>query len=293
MKDVGTRDIFLISCKTGNNVKPLLRSMKVLARQRKRDLYVIGAANVGKSTFINRLIEIGRSGGAKKSGRAGAAGKKKDAGTLVTTSALPGTTLNFIEVDLGDKVSLYDTPGLILPHHLTTLLTTDELKAVIPQKRINHVTLRLAEGKSVLIGGLVRLDMVEGRPFLFTFYASNEVKLHQTRTDKADEFLEKHIGELVFPPWSKERLEELGTMVPREFEIEGTGWKTSAIDIVISGLGWISVTGALNCKVRIMAPESVGVRLRSPLMPYETWDTTAKWTGLRAVKGNKKKGGSR
>ncbi len=293
MKDVNTRNIHMISCKTGGNVKPLLRAMKTLARQRKRDLYVIGAANVGKSTFINRLIELGRSGGDKKKQQKD---RKKDpskAAGMVTTSPLPGTTLNFIEVDLGDKVSLYDTPGLILPHQITTLLSTEELKAVIPQKRINHVTLRLKEGKSVLLGGLVRLDMVEGRPFLFTFYVSNDVKLHQTSTDRADEFLDKHIGELVFPPYTPERRAELGAWVPRDFEIEGTGWKTSAIDIVISGLGWISVTGALGCKVRVMAPEAVGVRLRSPLMPYETWATTAKWTGLRAIKSDKQKGSSR
>lgn len=293
MTDVSTRDIHLISCKTGNNVRPLLRSMKQMARQRRRDLYVIGAANVGKSTFINRLIELGRSGGDAQRKKKKKQGEQSKGGSLVTTSALPGTTLDFIEVDLGDKVSLYDTPGLILPHQITTLLNTEELKAVIPQKRINHVTLRLKEGKSVLLGGLVRLDMLEGRPFLFTFYVSNEVKLHQTATDRAGEFLDSHLGELISPPFTQERRAAMGPWVPRDFEIEGTGWKTSAVDIVISGLGWISVTGALDCKVRVMAPEAVGVRLRSPLMPYETWATTAKWTGLRAVKSDKQKGSSR
>jgi 30S ribosome assembly GTPase len=296
VKDASTRSIFLISSKTGAGVRPLLRQMKTLGRFRKRDLYVIGAANVGKSTFINRLIEVGRSGGGGGGGKAGPKKKRnpgKEAAGLVTTSPLPGTTLNFIEVDLGDKVSLFDTPGLIIPHQLTTILTTEELRAVIPQKRVNHVTLRLSEGKSVWLGGLVRLDMVAGRPFLFTFYLSNEVKLHQTATERADEFLQKHVGDLVFPPFSAERVAEIGPLVPRELEVQGNGWKTSAVDIVISGLGWVSVTGALNCTVRVMAPESVGVRLREPLMPYETWDTTARWTGLRAIKSNSKKGGSR
>lgn len=293
VKDVTTRDVFLISGKSGMGVRPLLRHMKTMAKLRKRDLYVIGAANVGKSTFINRLIEEGRSGGAKTFKKKKPKGKEAT-GSLVTTSALPGTTLNFIEVDLGDKVSLFDTPGLIIPHQLTTRLNTDELRAVIPQKRINHVTLRLGEGKSVLLGGLARLDFVTGRPFLFTFYVSNDVKLHLTGTDRADEFLDKHLGsELIFPPFSKDRLGELGEWTPREFNITGGGWKTSATDIVISGLGWISVTGALDCTVRVMVPEHVGVRLRDPLMPYETWDTTARWTGLRAIKTSKKKGGSR
>lgn len=76
-----------------------------------------------------------------------------------------------------------------------------------------------------------------------------QVKLHQTSTERADEFLQKHIGTLVYPPSTPERLAELGPFESHEFEIQGEGWKTSCVDIVISGLGWISVTGALNCKV--------------------------------------------
>lgn len=79
------------------------------------------------------------------------------------------------------------------------------------------------------------------------------MKLHQTSTERADEFLQKHIGELIYPPNSIERFQELGPWEPREFEIQGEGWKTSCVDIVISGLGWISVTGAQNCKVRVLA----------------------------------------
>jgi len=290
VKDTNTRNIFLVSCKTGLGILPLVKEMKKMARMQRRDLYVVGAANVGKSTFINKLMETGKVGGSKDKKQKKKSAKKNE---LVTTSALPGTTLDLIEVDLGDKVSLFDTPGLIIPHQITTLLNTEELKTVIPQKKVNHVTLRVAEGKSVLIGGLVRLDLVEGRPFLFTFYVSNDVKLHQTSTDKADEFVERHIGELIYPPFSAERLKEIGPMVSREFDIHGQGWKTSSVDIVISGLGWISVTGAQGCKVRVMAPEAVGVRLREPLLPYETWSTTARWTGLKAVKSSGKKGGSR
>ena len=51
---------------------------------------------------------------------------KRKAG--ITTSPLPGTTLDVVKLDIGGGVSLLDTPGLILPHQLTTRLAPDELK---------------------------------------------------------------------------------------------------------------------------------------------------------------------
>lgn len=53
---------------------------------------------------------------------------------MITTSPLPGTTLEFIKIDLADGKSLYDTPGLLVPGTLTQILTPDELKVVVPRK---------------------------------------------------------------------------------------------------------------------------------------------------------------
>lgn len=50
---------------------------------------------------------------------------------------VPGTTLDFLKVDLGGDVSLYDTPGLILPHQLTSRLDPDELK--VPRKFLENL----------------------------------------------------------------------------------------------------------------------------------------------------------
>jgi len=44
----------------------------------------------------------------------------------------------FLQVDLGDKRSLYDTPGLLLPHTLTSRLTAEELRAAIPKKTVSY-----------------------------------------------------------------------------------------------------------------------------------------------------------
>jgi ribosome biogenesis GTPase A len=63
--------------------------------------------------------------------RAGNANKNKGA---ITASPLPGTTLEFIKIDMGDDLSLYDTPGLLVPGTLTQRLTPAELKMVVPKK---------------------------------------------------------------------------------------------------------------------------------------------------------------
>ncbi len=48
---------------------------------------------------------------------------------------------------------------------------------------------------------------------------SNEIKVHLTDGLRADEVLKKHIGNLMLPPNSIERLEELGEFEDNEFEV--------------------------------------------------------------------------
>jgi ribosome biogenesis GTPase A len=124
----------LVSCKTGFGIADLLRKARSLADEMDCDVYVVGAANAGKSTLINHILERNseREQGAKHSKkRAGNANQRKGA---LTVSALPGTTLKFIKIDIGEGRKLYDTPGLLVPGTLTSLLTPEELKIVVPKK---------------------------------------------------------------------------------------------------------------------------------------------------------------
>jgi len=200
--------LHLVSCKTGDGLPQLLKQMQELMAYRRMDAYVVGAANAGKSSFINECIKRSPNGGAQH------------AKASLTTSHLPGTTLGVVRISmLAGRYSLFDTPGIILPTQLTSLLSTEELAAVVPKKRAEHVTLRLSEGKSVLLGGLARVHFISGLPFLLTFYLANAITIHPTPTAKVEAMLEKHVGGLLAPPSSFERLSQLEPFIEQDCPI--------------------------------------------------------------------------
>jgi hypothetical protein len=158
-------------------------------------------------------------------------------------------------------------------------------------RRIEPVTFRLEAGKCVLIGGLARIEVVgDSKPFLFTFFVANDIKLHPTDVSRADDFVRKHAGGMLTPPLApgEERMEQIGEFTEHVTEIEGAGWKEAAADITFTGLGWVAVTGAGTATVKISVPKDVGVSIRPPLMPFDIWETTAKYTGSRAVRKSTK-----
>lgn len=50
---------------------------------------------------------------------------------------------------------------------------------------------------------------------------SNEVKLHPTSSDRAEDFLRRHVGDLVDPPGTLERLDAIGPFVGQDVEVGG------------------------------------------------------------------------
>lgn len=288
----------LISCKTGFGIADLLRRARTLADEMQCEIYVVGAANAGKSSFINHVLERNDMTPEKKEElskkRPGNETARKG---MLTTSPLPGTTLKFIKIKLGDGQVMYDTPGLLIPGTLTQLLTPEELKIVVPKKKVEPITFRFGAGKCVLVGGLARIEVIgDTLPFLFTFYVANGIKLHPTDSSRAESFIEAHAGKMLTPPLEPgpERMAQIGEFEEHIVEIDGIGWKEAAADITLRGLGWVAVTGSGKAKLRIMVPKGIGISIRPPLMPFDIWETTARYTGGRAVrKSSKSKSGKR
>jgi hypothetical protein len=146
------------------------------------------------------------------------------------------------------------------------------------------------------------------------------VNLHPTRAEKVDNLLRNHTGEMLFPPQNYNRVLELGPTEDFFFEvsiddclfvgsnlsciaklafhiycfklqIEGHSWGKASKDIVIAGLGWMSITGPgpESFTVKVTAPHGTTVRMRDPIMPFEARETTATHTGGRFVKKSSKR----
>lgn len=163
---------------------------------------------------------------------------------------------------------------------------------------VEPITFRISAGKSLLIGGLARIDVIgDSKPFLFTIYVANEIKLHLTDASKVDDFIRKHIGTILTPPLppGEQRLEELGEFDSHILDIQGDGWKEASADIALTGLGWVAVSGVGTVKVKVSVPKGIGVSVRPPLMPFDIWDVASKYTGTKAVRraGRSKSGKKR
>ena len=86
-------EVVLISAEKGWGIEDLLTAIN--QNRDHEDVYIVGTTNVGKSTLINKLIEL-------------SVGEKD----VVTTSRFPGTTLDMIDIPLDETSFMYDTLAL-------------------------------------------------------------------------------------------------------------------------------------------------------------------------------------
>ena len=234
-------DVMLMSAAQGEGVMEV--ASQIDRMREGRDVYIIGCTNVGKSTFVNRLIQ--EFGG--------------DEEQMITTSQFPGTTLDLIDIPLDDGNTLYDTPGIINHHQMAHFVNAEELKIISPKKEIKPKVFQLNEGQTLFFGGLSRLDFVEGGRQSFICHVSNDLYIHRTKIEKADELYNEHLGELLYPPGDQTK-KELPKLIGHELRI-----KEDKMDIVFSGLGWVTVSGK-GTTVKAYAPEGVGVSIRKSLI---------------------------
>jgi len=152
----GTRfiDAFRVSGATGAGIFELAEYL--LHHLHGRDVFVVGAANVGKSTLVQGLARViapniflkGRSSAMKR--------KKSIENDLnVTSSHLPGTTLQAVRVPCfsSTKHALWDTPGLIQKKAIQYSLFPPHLMEPLarPERIPLAESIRVRAGYSVLI----------------------------------------------------------------------------------------------------------------------------------------------
>lgn len=207
-------DFVMISSKNNRGFDELYS--KIMQYKKTNHVYVIGLTNAGKSTMLNQLIK-----------------HYFNKECQITTSMLPSTTLDMVEIKLDDNLTLIDTPG-ILDHSIANVINAKDLKRIVPKKAIRPITYQIKIPQTIMIEDLLRIDLFEKNNI--TLFFSNQ--LNMKRYYKTVSFLE--------------------TLEKHELDVPNNS------DIVISGLGFIKCSK--SCHVIIYTLKNVEVSIRKALI---------------------------
>lgn len=130
----------------------------ILRQYKKKNIYVVGTTNGGKSTLINKLIK-----------------NYSDNDVVITSSMYPSTTLDKIEINILG-LNIIDTPGLINKGSIVNYIDNNLLKKITIKKEIKPKTYQLNGKGGVLIEDLIRLDY-DTKGTSMTIYVNNLVNI--------------------------------------------------------------------------------------------------------------------
>ncbi len=205
------KDVFVISALKNNGVTELYNE---LIKNNEKSVYVIGYTSSGKSTFINKLLTLnGKSGN-------------------ITTSSLPNTTLECINIKLNDKLTLIDTPGFVSENSSYNFIDVDIYKKLLPKSVIKPKVYTIKKDFMIILGDILRIENNSNEDVNLVFYFKNEIKLNKIRSIR-NKLLK-----------DKDKLDV----------------KVSDKDIVLEGLGYIKVVGYANLTMYTLNKKMISVR---------------------------------
>lgn len=205
------KDVFVISALKNNGVTELYNE---LIKNNEKSVYVIGYTSSGKSTFINKLLTLnGKSGN-------------------ITTSSLPNTTLECINIKLNDKLTLIDTPGFVNENSSYNFIDVDIYKKLLPKSVIKPKVYTIKKDFMIILGDILRIENNSNEDVNLVFYFKNEIKLNKMRSIR-NKLLK-----------DKDKLDV----------------KVSDKDIVLEGLGYIKVVGYANLTMYTLNKKMISIR---------------------------------
>ncbi len=203
----------------------------IIKAHKSNKVILMGNANSGKSTLLNALID-------------------QD----VTISAYPGTTVGINRYE-NHGLIVYDTPGLKNTGSILQHIDIKCLHQILPKKLKKIRNFQIYQDQSFAIGGLVRLDLLNVKLATVTFYISNDLEIHRGKTENADKLWTNHYGVLLNPIIGKYQ----------EMKKSHFTKKEDKIDIVINGLGFISINGDVK-NIEVTVNNNIDVTFRKGIL---------------------------
>ena len=147
-----------VSSKNNHNLDELYNLINKYKKS--KNVYVIGYTSSGKSTLINKIVY-----------------NYSQNYYEITTSVLPSTTLDLIEVPINDDLILIDTPGLLDKGSIILEATKEMFKTIIPKKEIKPVVIQIKTDQTIIASNIFRIDVKKGGSLVF--YMSNNLKIER------------------------------------------------------------------------------------------------------------------
>ncbi|KMZ91170.1 hypothetical protein PVMG_00044 [Plasmodium vivax Mauritania I] len=226
------------------------------------NIYIVGNANSGKSSLINYLLKNVK--------------KKDNRNFQISNSIIPGTTLKNIQIKLSKHITINDTPGIISGQSLLSCLNFDEMKYVVCTKLKKKVpAIYVNKNDYIFIGGLMYIHILNIKKHyaIMSFFMSERIPIIKRKNFSKDagNFLREKISSgFLYPPFSVERFDQLGTFKDCYFNITNpcVDRDSGSYDVHVQGLGCITFYAFESIEFHLHTLKNVDVVSRTSLMPY-------------------------
>lgn len=133
---------------------------KINKYKKSSNVYVVGFTNAGKSTMINKLLY-----------------NYSDNKTEITTSILPSTTLNSMEIKLNEELTIIDTPGLLDKGNIINYVDGSDLKKIVPTKEIKPITFQIKNKQTIELDKYAYIECLDKTNI--TLFVSNKLNIER------------------------------------------------------------------------------------------------------------------
>lgn len=230
-------DVMISSAKKNYNIEEIIDRCNRLRRG--KNVYVFGAASVGKSSLINAFLKIFSNGTSQ----------------VISTAPYPGTTLDVIRVPLEDGTYIFDTPGILLENSIYAHIDPKLIKYIMPRKEIKPRVYQLQNNQSLLIENIAKIDFLEGPRMNLTLYLSNDIEVTRSRLENSERAFDNMIKNRQFKRIDR-NIRSLTDLTSHEIELPDGDY-----DVSINGFLWLKIKGK-GQRIRIFAPSGVEIVIR-------------------------------
>lgn len=166
-----------VSSKNNHNLDHLYNLINTYKKS--KNVYVIGYTSSGKSTLINKMVY-----------------NYGDIPYEITTSSLPSTTLDLLEVPINKDLTLIDTPGLLDEGSIILTATKEIFKKIIPKKEIKPIVLQIKHDQIIVVDNIFRLDVKKGGTLVFYMSNNLTIERYYKNNDKFKQLKQYHFNNI-------------------------------------------------------------------------------------------------